>query len=97
MLPQLVSRILHPNAKLSEKLKQILLRVLQHYPHHGFWAMASGAKSNGVKRSAANMETLEKAKVRRRLPLLVHLVLTAFHSLSPCTRRATDRARTRLS
>ncbi|ORY85369.1 hypothetical protein BCR35DRAFT_264576 [Leucosporidium creatinivorum] len=62
VLPQLVSRILHPNGKVSERLKSILLKVLQHYPHHGFWAMASGAKSNGSKRSAANMDVFEKAK-----------------------------------
>lgn len=63
VLPQLVSRILHPNDRLFDTLEKILLRVLGSYPHHGFWAMASGAKSNGTKRSRRNMKVLEKAKV----------------------------------
>lgn len=63
MLPQLVSRILHPNGKVTGRLRDILLKVLAHYPHHGFWAMASGAKSNTAKRSAANMDIFERAKV----------------------------------
>lgn len=45
VLPQLVSRILHSNSTLYEVLERILLKVLMAYPHHAFWAMASGSKS----------------------------------------------------
>ncbi|GAA6058026.1 hypothetical protein JCM3770_003979 [Rhodotorula araucariae] len=62
VLPQLVSRILHGNEQLFEVLEQILLKVLASYPHHGFWAMASGAKSNTSRRSKRNMRVFQKAK-----------------------------------
>ncbi|BGP36884.1 hypothetical protein JCM10449v2_000786 [Rhodotorula kratochvilovae] len=62
VLPQLVSRILHGNDHLFEVLEQILLKVLASYPHHGFWAMASGAKSNTSRRSKRNMRVFQKAK-----------------------------------
>ncbi|KDE08289.1 hypothetical protein MVLG_01552 [Microbotryum lychnidis-dioicae p1A1 Lamole] len=62
VLPQLVSRILHPNKKVVETLEKILSHVLRSYPHHGFWAMASGAKSTTQQRSRRNMRVLEKAK-----------------------------------
>ncbi|GAA5921352.1 hypothetical protein JCM1841_002451 [Sporobolomyces salmonicolor] len=62
VLPQLVSRILHPNEALFQVLEQILLKVLRCYPHHGFWAMASGAKSNTSRRSKRNLRVFQKAK-----------------------------------
>lgn len=64
VLPQLVSRILHSNDQLFEVLEHILLKVLESYPHHGFWAMASGAKSNTSRRSKRNLRVFQKAKVR---------------------------------
>ncbi|KAI5476130.1 phosphatidylinositol 3-/4-kinase [Pseudohyphozyma bogoriensis] len=64
VLPQLVSRILHPNDELCVTLDEILLRVLVSYPHHGFWAMASGAKSQTAKRGRRSMKLLTKAKGR---------------------------------
>ena len=80
MLPQLVSRILHPNVKVGSRLKDILLKVVAHYPHHGFWAMASGAKSTTAKRSAANMDILERAKVRARFTVVQeHSLITPLH------------------
>lgn len=45
VLPQLVSRILHSNSVLYDVLERVLLKVLMAYPHHAFWAMASGSKS----------------------------------------------------
>ncbi|BGP12911.1 hypothetical protein JCM10213v2_000828 [Rhodosporidiobolus nylandii] len=62
VLPQLVSRILHPNEQLHDVLEKILLSVLRSYPHHGFWAMASGAKSNTQRRSKRNLRVLAKIK-----------------------------------
>ncbi|GAA5842453.1 hypothetical protein JCM9279_005388 [Rhodotorula babjevae] len=62
VLPQLVSRILHSNDQLFEVLEHILLKVLESYPHHGFWAMASGAKSNTSRRSKRNLRVFQKAK-----------------------------------
>ncbi|GEM06491.1 phosphatidylinositol 3-/4-kinase [Rhodotorula toruloides] len=62
VLPQLVSRILHANDTLYDVLEQILLKVLSSFPHHGFWAMASGAKSNTTRRSKRNMRIFQKAK-----------------------------------
>lgn len=71
VLPQLVSRILHANETLYDVLEQILLKVLSSFPHHGFWAMASGAKSNTNRRSKRNMRIFQKAKVRTlRSPLV---------------------------
>ncbi|GAA5994714.1 protein kinase MEC1 [Rhodotorula paludigena] len=62
VLPQLVSRILHGNDTLFEALEQILIKVVVSYPHHGFWAMASGAKSNTSRRSKRNLRIFQKAK-----------------------------------
>ncbi|GAA5989436.1 hypothetical protein JCM11641_007903 [Rhodosporidiobolus odoratus] len=62
VLPQLVSRILHPNELLHEVLETILRAVLRSYPHHGFWAMASGAKSNTSRRSKRNLRIFQKVK-----------------------------------
>ncbi|GAA5943874.1 protein kinase MEC1 [Sporobolomyces koalae] len=62
VLPQLVSRILHPNERVVNTLEIILLKVLKSYPHHGFWAMASGAKSMTSRRSKRNSRVLQKAK-----------------------------------
>ncbi|BGO96796.1 Serine/threonine-protein kinase MEC1 [Rhodotorula toruloides] len=62
VLPQLVSRILHANETLYDVLEQVLLKVLSTFPHHGFWAMASGAKSNTNRRSRRNMRIFQKAK-----------------------------------
>ncbi|GAA5955223.1 hypothetical protein JCM3765_003250 [Sporobolomyces pararoseus] len=62
VLPQLVSRILHPNERVVNTLEVILLKVLRSYPHHGFWAMASGAKSMTSRRSKRNTRVFQKAK-----------------------------------
>ncbi|GAA6007639.1 hypothetical protein JCM11491_003906 [Sporobolomyces phaffii] len=62
VLPQLVSRILHPNERVVNTLEIILLKVLRSYPHHGFWAMASGAKSMTNRRSKRNTRVFQKAK-----------------------------------
>ncbi|GAA5857265.1 hypothetical protein JCM8547_009406 [Rhodosporidiobolus lusitaniae] len=62
VLPQLVSRILHANEMVHEVLTDILLKVLESYPHHGFWAMASGAKSNTSRRQKRNTKVFQKAK-----------------------------------
>lgn len=64
VLPQVVSRILHANGEVHDVLELILKRVLASYPHHGYWAMASGAKSTTVRRSKRNMRVFAKAKVR---------------------------------
>lgn len=65
----MVSRILHTNAEVLEVLEIILKRVLASYPHHGYWAMASGAKSTTARRSKRNMRVFAKAKVRVLAPL----------------------------
>lgn len=67
MLPQLVSRILHPNERVVNTLEVILLKVLKSYPHHGFWAMASGAKSMTSRRSKRNSRVFQKARARSPL------------------------------
>ncbi|GAA6005621.1 hypothetical protein JCM10207_005273 [Rhodosporidiobolus poonsookiae] len=68
VLPQLVSRILHANDFVYEALEQILIQVLISYPHHGFWAMASGAKSNTARRSKRNLRVFQKAKNKAEIP-----------------------------
>lgn len=65
VLPQLVSRILHPNRSAAAVLDEILIRVLCAYPHHGLWAMASGARSNHKRRAKRNLQVLDRAKVSR--------------------------------
>ncbi|KAK4058120.1 hypothetical protein OIO90_000859 [Microbotryomycetes sp. JL221] len=62
VLPQLVSRILHQNDHVWDVLQQILHAVLREYPQHGFWGMASGAKSTIEKRRRRNMKILDFAK-----------------------------------
>jgi len=58
----MVSRVLHPNGDVFVTLRKILARVLEHYPHHGFWAMASGAKSNAKPRAKKNKLILQEAR-----------------------------------
>lgn len=60
---------MHGNDTLFEALEQILIKVVVSYPHHGFWAMASGAKSNTSRRSKRNLRVFQKAKVRFLRPL----------------------------
>ncbi|GAA5831812.1 hypothetical protein JCM11251_003895 [Rhodosporidiobolus azoricus] len=62
VLPQIVSRVLHANDMVVDILELILTRVLTIHPHHGFWAMASGAKSNTSKRAKRNLRIFQKAK-----------------------------------
>lgn len=54
---------MHPNEKVVQTLEIILIKVLRSYPHHGFWAMASGAKSMTNRRSKRNLRVFQKAKV----------------------------------
>ncbi|KAK4054815.1 hypothetical protein OIV83_000739 [Microbotryomycetes sp. JL201] len=62
VLPQLVSRILHQNDTVWDALQAILLTVIRYFPQHGFWAMASGAKSNVSRRQRRNMKVFDMAK-----------------------------------
>ncbi|KAM0793140.1 hypothetical protein ACM66B_000616 [Microbotryomycetes sp. NB124-2] len=62
VLPQLVSRILHQNDTVWDALQAILLTVIRYFPQHGFWAMASGAKSNVSRRQRRNMKIFDMAK-----------------------------------
>ncbi|GAA6058573.1 hypothetical protein JCM10212_007012 [Sporobolomyces blumeae] len=66
VLPQLVSRVLHPNETVTSTLETILVKVLRSYPHHGFWAMASGAKSMTRGRAKRNMRIFSKVGVGKR-------------------------------
>ena len=58
------SRILHQNDTLIPTLERILVKVLVSYPDQGFWAMASGAKSQTARRSKRNMKVFGYARVR---------------------------------
>jgi hypothetical protein len=82
VLPQVVSRILHTNAEVLDVLEIILKRVLASYPHHGYWAMASGAKSTTARRSKRNMRVFAKAKVRIPLPRVSPVIGADLLSLS---------------
>lgn len=66
VLPQVVSRILHGNSEVHDVIETILRHVISTYPHHGFWAMASGAKSTTNRRAKRNMRVFQKAKVSAR-------------------------------
>lgn len=89
VLPQLVSRILHPNERVVNTLEIILLKVLRSYPHHGFWAMASGAKSMTNRRSKRNTRVFQKAKVSwSRFPSSCAQLLTASTGRVPRPPRA---------
>ncbi len=58
----MVSRVLHPNDAVFFTLRKILTHVLLSYPHHGFWAMASGANSKAKSRLKRNKVILQDAK-----------------------------------
>ncbi|KAM0756274.1 hypothetical protein T439DRAFT_320977 [Meredithblackwellia eburnea MCA 4105] len=62
VLPQLVSRVLHPNGELFGTLEKILIQVLVSYPHQGFWAIASGAKSQTTRRARKNQRIITQAQ-----------------------------------
>lgn len=54
---------MHPNETLHTTLEKIFIKVLHSYPHQGFWAMASGAKSQTARRSQKNLKVFGQAKV----------------------------------
>ena len=61
-LPQLTSRINHPNAAVRDLLKRILVRVVTDMPHQALWTMAAVLRSKDPNRTKAASEVLMEAK-----------------------------------
>lgn len=62
-LPQLVSRICHPNQSVYDTLERIILSVLLAYPQQALWQLIAAYKSKNKVRSSRCQAIFMKAKV----------------------------------
>ncbi|TPX55724.1 hypothetical protein PhCBS80983_g05098 [Powellomyces hirtus] len=63
-IPQIASRIGHPNANVYEVLKDILVNLLVKYPQQTIWLLMATANSGSKKRAQRMVEVFEKAKAQ---------------------------------
>jgi serine/threonine-protein kinase ATR len=62
--PQIVSRIDHSNKPVYDLLSNLIIRVLQEYPHQGLWLFMSVVQSKKRERSMRGDAILKKLTVR---------------------------------
>lgn len=62
--PQIVSRIDHSNKPVYDLLSNLIIRVLQEYPHQGLWLFMSVVQSKKPERSLRGEIILNKLTVR---------------------------------
>lgn len=73
-LPQLVSRVCHPNNQVWELLSALLSKILKQYPPQAMWNIIGVTKSlSGYRNSRAN-SVLSKAKAEGLSPVIVEQV-----------------------
>ncbi|WIA34494.1 hypothetical protein OEZ86_012821 [Tetradesmus obliquus] len=64
VLPQLTSRICHPQQDVQDFMQQLLGAIADHFPHQALWAMATVCKSTVRARQEAASSILNQAKRR---------------------------------
>ena len=64
VLPQLISRVCHPNAEVTKVTKSIITRVLLRFPQQVLWSLAAVSNSNVVARRNNALEILASARQR---------------------------------
>ena len=62
VLPQLISRVCHPNADVAKVTKSIITRVLLRFPQQVLWSLAAVSKSNVVARRNTALEIIASAR-----------------------------------
>jgi hypothetical protein len=62
--PQIVSRIDHSNKSVYDLLSNLIIRVLQEYPHQGLWLFMSVVQSKKPERSMRGGMIINKLTVR---------------------------------
>ncbi len=68
---QLISRICHPTKDVHELLQQILVKVLQTYPHQALWPLMAITKSLNTSRAHRAADVIAKAKQAKAPPELL--------------------------
>ena len=63
-LPQIVSRLLHPNQKVFELLKNIIVNIFKEYPHQALWLVAAVTKSNNRSRRQRATDVMNTVKAQ---------------------------------
>jgi serine/threonine-protein kinase ATR len=66
-IPQLISRICHPNPEVQDTLELIIVTVLNAYPQQTLWHLMAVAKSNVQARVQRVTSILNKARSRVNL------------------------------
>jgi len=62
VLPQLISRVCHPNAVVNRITKDIITRVLLRFPQQVLWSLAAVSNSNVVVRKQTALKILASAR-----------------------------------
>jgi len=62
-LPQLTSRICHPNERVFGLIQDILIKLLAHYHQQTLWMMMAAHRSTHAERSKRCIKVLKKAQV----------------------------------
>lgn len=60
--PQVLSRICHPNPQVVEGVKQIIIKVLTHYPAQSMWPIVGLSRSLNAQRRNRSRETIAYAQ-----------------------------------
>lgn len=66
-IPQLISRICHPNPEVQDTLELIIVTVLSVYPQQTLWHLMAVAKSNVQARVQRVISIFNKARSRVNL------------------------------
>ena len=61
-LPQLTSRLCHPHQEVSNLVREMLYRLVKHFPNHVLWSMVSMKRSKDPGRAQAAEKIMERAK-----------------------------------
>ncbi|KAF2135717.1 uncharacterized protein K452DRAFT_322886 [Aplosporella prunicola CBS 121167] len=61
-LPQMLTRICHPNSVVYEILKAIIVRVAAAYPQQSLWSLLAVVKAKAVERQTKGLEVLKMLK-----------------------------------
>ena len=62
-LPQILSRISHPNQKVYEVLAMMIIKMVATHPQQALWSLLAVAKSSSRDRAGRGISLLNKLKV----------------------------------
>ncbi|KAF2086780.1 putative phosphatidylinositol 3 and 4-kinase [Saccharata proteae CBS 121410] len=62
-LPQMITRISHPNQQIYDLLSRLIVKVASTYPHQSLWSLLAVVKSTSPDRSSRGVALLAKLRV----------------------------------